>query len=580
MATLTASQPIDMIQSPVTLAKSPSSTEKLNQIFKNLNVTAACMVNPLQTPAKHLYRIVGGMIGGNLLSCLCASTGPTVALHEIVGHGFLGLKSTNVYKSGADPHFQIDGWDNFQEILKATSFKDRIVAIFNWIRGYDCNVPGFAGETYPGQPDGPNQLGQAMGQDGQSAWISVAGSLPGLTLDSLSVIAGMELKNRIPALSWMLIAMGLTDHVVTSYYPITAALMSQSEMQNQSLQGHDFANFAIRMGKVTGVSAQTIAISMATIWSTFVPLVAALAYLHSKSHAGDIVPDAIAMKEWMQKAEKDPKIAEELERLLAAYPQKDNLLEIEKMLSDETSPLTDEQIEIIQAYSLDFVDYLFDKVPTNTIANEKLEILDSWQKNVKPDRIQAVSVAFSLASSITTIASRIFQILSTTIAPTLAVASTILTYSAPAFAITSALSFGHRIVQDFKCPDSVVPKSAKILSVATLVTAATSAVLIALATFMAGLNMAMFGVLIFGTLANIACSYARSRIIQGQFVLSQAVKPEVMNVMHALWLKHLAKPAGAKMNETLKNWVNIVHPEKAISRTQQLPNPWKPVPAC
>ena len=291
----------------------------ISKFFKDRQVAAACALEDNFMRPNLVLRSAIGLAGGVALGGLLETTGPAVAFHEIVGHGLLGWAMTD--QPGQSPSYIVEGWENLKAIGHAGSFQDGVVAFYEWISG-DCHGNNFSGETiFPG-PYNPNAMGQAMGPDGQEAWISLAGSLPMLAFDTASVIGGMLLRRSSPTIGCMLVAMGLTDSIINSAYPISAAMMSPTEMQQQADQGHDFANFAIHMSNILGVSAETVAIATAAIWTPIVPLAALMAYLYTQSNAADVVPDALAVKHWLQNAETNPKIAKELERLWNRFPEK------------------------------------------------------------------------------------------------------------------------------------------------------------------------------------------------------------------------------------------------------------------
>lgn len=534
-------------------------SQAIPQLFKERHVAAACRLKEYYALPREKIRMLTGIMGGDLLGNLIETTGPAVAVHEFVGHALLGMEMTNRYAPGQGPTYQVDGWDNFQAIGKAGSFQDGLIAVLNWLSGYDTYGDGASGKTYWGHPLGPNPIGKAMGPDGQSAWISIAGSLPMLAIDTLSAVGGVLLSRRSPTIGSMLATMGIVNSLGNSAYPISAALMSPAELQRPALAGHDFANFANHMSPLLGMSAEAVAIATAAIWTPIVPLAALAAYLHTRSHAANIVPAALAVKHWLQKGETDPKIAKELERLFHTFRDKKELEEIcQKVLASDGDLLTGDAIEQMQDIAYRFIAHILDRLPSASLDSAKMEVLAEWEKNVKPDRLQTALTVTALLGSAAAVATKVMQVFADTITPSLLPAVTALTYASPIFAGVSTLSAGYQVYKDFKCPDTIVPKSAKILSVARLVASVACAVLITAALFAPGLNAVFFGALILGSILNIILSLARSSIVQRRFELMQALKPEVSNVMQALWLNHQRKPAGAKMSRALKTWVNCV----------------------
>jgi len=485
------------------------------------------------------------------------TTGLSTALHEVVGHGLLGFKTVYKYASGQGPHYWVLGWDNFREMFKAGSFKEWITDFFQWISS--SNAKGIAGWANRGHPSGYTPAGQAMGTNGSSAWISLAGSLPGLALDSLAVVGGMCVRKRSPKVGSALVGMGLTDNLLSSVYPIDAALMSEAQLRDPHIPGHDFANFAVRMSNILHVPAQAIAISTAAIWSGFVPLLALGTYLHTKSHATDAVPTKFALKQWLSKAKTDPKLGAELKNHFSSFPGKAGLEALIRPAQEQTK----EKARQIRKYTNDFLDYLGTQIPTPTIEKIKGEILESWAKQVKPDPWQAVFTGVAVISAAASVATKCLQVLSETVAPNLATAATVLTDLSPLFLLAATASTGYQVYKDLSCPDSVVPHSAKMVSIAILVTSVARVVLIAVALFVPGLNGLFVGALFLGTIANVTLSFARLHIIRQQFQKTHPDEP-LWNPFEAFGLmvrdKNSCHLDHAKINPLFQRWLDRIKP--------------------
>ncbi|MGE3954918.1 MAG: hypothetical protein AB7F31_07030 [Parachlamydiales bacterium] len=227
---------------------------------------------------------------GALAACVYQLTGVGTALHEIVGHAFLGGYLMRHYGPGESPEWQIDGWDNFRAIFRASSVQEGAVATFHWLTGHDANGDGASGVAWV-EGGTPNSLAQWMGRDGLSAWTSAAGSLPDLALDSAASVGGIHLMERAPHLASFLIGFALTNHLITSLYPLSAALMSAKELAEAARSGHDFANFAYRIGKITGMEATRVAKLTALCWSLSLPTLIAYTLLSKYSHPKYCVTD-------------------------------------------------------------------------------------------------------------------------------------------------------------------------------------------------------------------------------------------------------------------------------------------------
>lgn len=550
-------------------------SKKFLDLFYQPKIAAACNLGKKEIFPIDERHVIGGATGA-LIAALGLSTGPLVALHEIVGHGLLGFALTN--SSGTQGvTYQVDGWDNLKAIGNSHSFQEGVVNFFRWIIGYDADKDGFAGMThYPGHSD-PNGMGQAMGADGLSAWRSIAGSIPGLALDTLSVVGGMFARKKSPVLGSMMVGFGLSDHASSAAYPIGAAMMSNQEMQTQASRGNDFANFALHMSHLTGISAEAIAISTAAIWTSFVPLAALMAYLYTRSHSEEAVPDALAIKHWLQKAAKDPNTAKELANLVETYPNKAKLLKACEITS-KWFPSTDE-IENAQSCLLDFVDYLLRKLPAKTIETAKCEIAATWEKNLPQNRVQKALTISSLAGGAASIASKVLTAIAPHCSTAVQTAASAFTYAAPLFIATSVLSTAYQVYQDFRCPDSTIPKSAKMLSIARLIVSIAYSALLITSLFAPGLNIAFFVTLFLGGLINLALSFARMRVIRKQFELQQALEPNTWNFMHALWLNHQKKPAGTKMSAPLKKWVECLAANHRLPRIDHPKRSWLQLPS-
>lgn len=515
----------------------PHSEEpsKIVKMFDSAQIPAFCAFKKRSYTNKQEAKNSLGALAGVGLATMAKSTGATTGLHEVVGHGLLGLKLTS---QSTDPRYQVNGWDNFHKMANANSFQGGLLGFFRWLF-----LGNGGGVTFHSSSDQPNGIGQAMGPAGQDAWISIAGSLPGLAVDTFAVTGGMQLRKRAPMLGNTLVGFGLADNMMNAAYPISAATMSKSQMKNTAENGHDFANFAIQMSAITGIPAQDIAISTAVFWTGFVPLAAGISYLHTKSHINDVVPDALALKHWMQNIGNDPKSTEQLKKYYQAYPYKGQL-EKTKLEDLPSSPVF-----------IDFVNYLLETVPSKTLDTAKKEILSSWEKNLPKDRLQTALTTASVLGLGVAITSKILSFLALA-TPSLQTTATALSYVAIPLVGVSVLSSGYQLHKDLKCPNSTVPKTAKMLSVAHLVATVACAVLIIAAFFIPGFNLIFFGALVFGCIVTIVLNYKRSQIIRKQFALDQAMSPEVWDVMYPLWKKH--QEGRCRMGNVLKKWTKCV----------------------
>jgi hypothetical protein len=366
----------------------------------------------------------------------------------------------------------------------------------------------------------------------------------------------MHVRKQSPALGNTLVALGLAGGILDSFYPISAATLPVNEIELYASGGHDFANFAVQMGKIFKVSPHAAAIATAIIWTSVVPAAALLAYLSAQSDIGEVVPDAMALRRWLHKAQSNPQISQELATYAASYPHKDQLMKISQKIA-QNEPLSQKEHSLACALAFSFIEHLLDHMPERALEKEKREILDEWKQGVKPDRVeQTLTIATTIGSTLT-LATKALQIASIA-APSLATAATVLTYTSPLFVGASLLSSAYQVHKDFSAPDTIIPQAAKMLSVAALIVNIAVTALILVSLFVPGFNLLFLAVLIAGSMASIALNYARSQSIKKQFQLAQALQPETWSIMHALWLKHQQKPVGTPMSHPLQLWHNRV----------------------
>lgn len=503
----------------------PAFQKELSKAVQFNYLTDAPSDDTRNRTTKVLGRYAAGVLAGGALSYLSTVSGLSVGLHEVVGHGLLGFRLTHSYPQGKGPTYQVDGWDNLQAIGKAENAADGFKAFGDWITGKDTHGDGFAGWASLGEGT-PNALGKAMGPDGLSAWISITGSLPGLLLNTLSVAGGMKVKDSSPALGAALVTFGLSEHLMSSAYTWSAAAMSNAELQANAMTGHDFANFAVRIGNMTGTSAKAVAVSTACVWTAFVPLVAIAMYFHTKSRQTDIVPERLGLQNWLSKVVTDEKVKAKLEKLLKKYPRRNELENLWKIMLHRRD--SNNAKKFAREYPLEmrrFAEYLLDTLPRKTIRKEKRAVLKKWQKLQKPDKTQKVLSGLSIFGMIVSIATKIFQILGQTIVKALAPVATALTYATPLFVGISVISSGYETYKDLKSSSKNVPKKAKVLSVVKLIVAIATAIGIVVGTMASGLVSLLIASVVVSIVGALALSYARQKVIEKRFRFLQTLEP-------------------------------------------------------
>lgn len=237
---------------------------------------------------EELFWYLSGLLGsgtGIISSYLCENTGMETALHEVVGHGMLGMRLTSDYLPGTGPTYWVSGYDRFKAIGSAETLSKKIKAFFSWLVVPPPSQDGAVGWANRGREYHPNSLANHMGKDGASAWISVTGSLPGLGLNALCVASGMTLRKKHPGLGMGLISFGLFNTFIQSLYTWDA--VEKIYTNSTAIGGHDFVNFANRMSLILGMQPFTIALSTAFFFSGFVPLIAVCMYLSEKTHSNE-----------------------------------------------------------------------------------------------------------------------------------------------------------------------------------------------------------------------------------------------------------------------------------------------------
>lgn len=494
-------------------------------------------------------------VGGSIPALLYQSTGLDPGLHEVAGHVFLGFNQVLEYPKGSGPSFQVDGWDNFKALKDAPTFKQGIIELFRFLTGYDRNHDGNAGVAYQGSNARLNNLGQKLGFEGSRAWISLAGSIPGLFFNTITVASGIKLFNRSPILAGTMITFGSVNHLSSSFYPISAAFMSKNVLLQQAARGHDFASFAVRIGELTHVSPQKIAMGTAALWSAILPAIALIVYLKTKGSDTEVVSDAIAIRHWILKASTDPATAQELQGYINKYPEKEKLVRLNQKAFSENSPYLKELGEEF----FNFVNFLLDEVPISTLNNAKIEILKNWESHSVTDLTQEILSKISFAVSISSLASKVLYLLGTTTMPSLLKWAERCSTFSTLFIGVSVISTGYGVYKDSQSAPHALPKSAKMMNIAKLVISIASTVLFITASFTPGVNTVFIGVPLIAEILSIVIDYARARSMQHRFKLLQAIEPQTWKMMLHAYKK---TRRGANENASLDQWREFV--EEAV----------------
>lgn len=491
---------------------------------------------------RNLKHKAGGMFGGVAAATLLCTTGANTWLHEVGGHAYLGGGLTQNYPNGIQLEYQVDGIDNFNEMKNAKTIQGKLVGLGHWLTAYDANKDGYSGWDNPwASSDGPNALGKHLGDAKRNAWISLSGSMPGLFLNSLAVMGGMQIKDKHPAAGYALMTTGMTLHLMSSAYPISAAVMTNEQIiHTAQTTGHDFANFAYDMSKVTNIHPQGIAIATAAIYTGIVPAVALGMYLYQKSHKTDIVPDYLALEHWLSKSVNDPKIDEKFMKLYKKYPHKEDLqkaviqiVEIDEKYRKDPKSVSQQQITSANQTLIEgrkkFNNYLINKLDKNIIEQNKNEVLEEWHKLQKSDKVQQLLEKLSIAGMVGTSITPVVNVLGKTIAPALGAAGTALTYASPALAACGTVKTAYDTYKDLKSPDTKVPKSAKAISIAQTVTSAVGVTTMAISLLVPPAGMLLIPALLVTTAAGLVLSIAKNNIIKKNFYEQNGLEPPKPN---------------------------------------------------
>jgi len=441
-------------------------------------------------------------------SYLYQTTGAAVALHEVVGHGILGMRLTSDYPHGTGPHYWIAGFDEFHKIEHATSPIDGIQKSCSWLF-IDHSKNGVDGYASQGPDYHPNALAKYLGPYGTEAWISITGSIPGLVVNTACVATGMFLRHKYPSLSLGLIFFGFTNSLIDSAYAWSAACMSSSELQYNAATGHDFANFAIQMQHITGVHATLISLSVALFWTGLIPLVALGIYFYQNSHQIDWVSNQLAVKYWLTQCFKNEEDTKVFNQLWQAYQHERTNNPIAANVNPNDC-LNDPC----------FIQYLINNMPKSMLLDTKKAFLTAWQPLQAPSKLESTLAYATLSTVIIGVISQVLMIFAETIAPYLLLPAQILQSLMPILSVISIANALYETQKDLLCPDFHVPLLAKALSCFKLFVTVAMVVSMIVATFVPGMQLLFLPAVFLGTLLTLSLSFAKNKVIQNAFKAS------------------------------------------------------------
>ncbi len=523
-----------------------NSTDGLNTSAFTQDLTYLAFRKDDEVSERQLSKnIMVGHPCGGISAVVLQTTGVSTAMHEL-GHQL----AYGMLYHGDAPHVQVDGIDNFHAI------KDNgINGFVRWIGGYDHNHDGNSGVTTWEEGGTPNHAGKYLGDAGRSAAISVAGSIPALIFDTLAINQGLAIKRHHPVLGGALIGYGATNHLLASAYPIDAACMSHNQMHNAAENGHDFANLAVQMHKITGVSTQALAIGTAVGWTLAVPLITLGLYISSKSEKNSIVSDYVAIQQWLLRATLDEgESKEQLNNYLKTYPELDQLQQAQRLFTE--NPENQKYRDNYHLETHKFADYLTEKIPEKTLNKVKEETLEKWQKGAKTSTKEKCWNAFATLNVIALEATKIIRGLSETVAPSLQTAAGTLTSIAPVFAAISIIASARETYNDLKCDSEVMPAKAKLLSVAKFIANFVYNFSIIAVLFLPGINLIYVISMALGGAALFIFSLAKNRALKHHFEVCQAVDRETLEFMRS---RYKNRDKTLKLSKGTAKWIKNVN---------------------
>ncbi|MEN9344039.1 MAG: hypothetical protein RLZZ453_826 [Chlamydiota bacterium] len=512
--------------------------------------TVQCEYEDPQTKKK-MNRVFLSSAAGILSVFLAATTGVTTAVHEVLGHGFLGFKSVyNYYWRGSSPTYTVIGWENFKDIGKAHSFGEGITAFFRWILGMH-SVNGADGWANRGSPSGNTDFGKALGAQGRDVWISLTGSIPMLVVDAaMAALGGHWLaKGNRSRLAPALLSFACTDNLINSLYPLDAAIKTP-QVADKELPGHDFANVALKLSNIIHIPAEAIAIGVAGFWMTGVPFVGLASYFATRGSLIHSISDTAALSHWLSTLENHPTERHRFEELEALYYKKQPKLFSVKGFQKAVRHHLLDPLHCKQYNA--FFTFLMEQIPRKVLNQAKQEILDRSQMPIEKHK-----VLFFGASVLTTLLSIVTSVLHHLALwgmSGLGLALDILKPFTSLGLLLGIFGAAYQVHQDCFINKEKTPTSVKAISLArfglTIISTALSLALL----FLPFVNLIVIGAVLLVGVINVVLSMARTAILIRRFKLAQATEPSHVKIMQK-WLSMFKK---RPLPTRLKKWVALV----------------------
>ncbi len=426
--------------------------------------------------------------------------------------------------------------NRFKMIWKSKSLKSFKKNFRNWITRRNEITP----DNIPLRSMQPENLSEWLGNDRFDSLGMLARTVPGVGVNGVCAVLGallMGKKGKFSGVSKVLggalFSHAFISHFTSCAHPWSVAFMSNEQIKTNAANGHYFARFASKIGRLTGASPSSVALSSAFIYSSIVPALGIGTiigvHLFRKAKEGEIIPDEIALGSWLQNGNKD-EIETFLKDFISKYPHKERFLEV--AAGDLSYPDAKDQLRLECRRMLM---YAIEKAPAKALKKEKKSILKKVRKYYKKrplkDRVWSTMVQLNgIIGTITAITTDILRIFGTTIAPILAPVATVLSYTFPIFGAITVITTAVGVIKDFRSPTAT--KKTKLIAIAQLVVALSSVILTTISIFVPAAAPVLLAIALLSTFAAIGLTCAKIKIHHDQHLLKQSIEQNKWNKMH------------------------------------------------
>lgn len=381
------------------------------------------------------------------------------------------------------------------------------------------------------------------------------GTLSTLAIDTSCVVMGMLLRKQRPVLGNGLVGYGLVDNFFQAIQPLTGLFasngsFSSSEPANQA--GEFFHN-------TIGIPGHIAAICASTLISAIVPIAAFISYKTSRSMFINNISDVTAMRHWVKKAQNDPKELAKLEEIWQEYAREHDTTALETLLST-SSP----KENVLQSpAALNFLSFLLEKTSKNILQEAKEEIWEKQRQALPDSPVQTALAVAAIAGGIALVTARTLAMITEGSVAFVNGIITALTAVSVVGLVASLLTSLYQTYNDCCASYHIIPKDAKMASLAKLVANIATTALMITVMFTPGANLCFIVAIAITATLGMVANYKRLSCIQKQVELKQATNAETTQTMQALLENHIKqKISHEKMNSSLRKWVSLVrsHP--------------------